>query len=831
MDSMIRRLLLTIVLLGASGLAYAMGMGELVVHSKLDEPLSAEIDILLDDSNVNGDISANLATARDFARVGLEKSEIHDQLVFLVERMDGSARILISTDQDISDPFLTFLVELQWEGGRMLKEFTMLLDPPAYTTPVLRQAPVASRDEQEPAPVEIETLPEPEPAMAEPTPVVEEPEPVAEPEIMAEPEPEPEILEEPEPVEPEPEVADFSTGASEYGPVMAGDSLWQIANESRITDRVSINQMMLAIFEANPEAFYQDNINALKKGAILTIPSEDEVMAYSQSTAMALAREQHAAWESFRYNTSVAAEPVSDSSSLSAAVDYYSSSADTTPEDRLEIMPADSDTSSSGGISGVNQDATDEMSASSNDEIMRLKEESATVQSENSQLKTEIQDMENLVDNLERALNLKDADIAELQAQLQDLRQLTEDLQSELANRESTSPAMPETVAEEVSEPEVVEPEVTEPVREDEFSMTDMSEDNVGGNEQLEEPVAVTETVTEPEPVETAPVEPASSDPFATPQAKEPSLMDQLMNPFVLGGAGLAIILVIVVLMFIRRRGGDEEDSFTADDLIEDDEMSPEDELAAALAAEAGEDTDEAADQSEAEQSEEESVADEMPSMEEDDEDDLDLDLSDIYEDEDSIADDALPDLADDSEEDLLDDLGGLDDLEDDDLDLDLPADDETVDSLGEADSTESDDLALDLAELDNAMSGDEDELSLDLDDTSAGADSDGLDLDDMGSLDISDSDEEESTSLDLDDLDDLGDLPDLELDEGESEIDLSSDNLMGDEDSVSTKLDLARAYIDMEDSESARSMLQEVIAEGNDDQKKEGQQLLDKLP
>ena len=304
------KLSLAVALALSSPAAWSLGLGPIQVRSGLNEPLVAEIPVMEGAEGEAENLRANLASAEDFSRVGLDVSGISVPLQFELDtNQAGKPVIRVTSNDPVREPFVSFLVEVSWSKGRLLREYDVLLDPPNVAPAVIATAPVAP-------PVQPEPLPEPEPApVAEPEPAPVEPvaeapapepqpepeaaptpapaEPVAEapvepaPEVVApveEAQPEPAPMEsEPAPVEPVAELpAPAPAPASapgEYGPVAAGETLWEIASATRSDSSVSLNQMMVAILRANPDAFYKDNVNALKRGAVLRIPAGDEARA------------------------------------------------------------------------------------------------------------------------------------------------------------------------------------------------------------------------------------------------------------------------------------------------------------------------------------------------------------------------------------------------------------------------------------------------------------------------------------------------------------------------------------------------------------------------
>lgn len=260
-------------LLLAPQAAFSLGLGDIRLNSALNEPLSAEIDLVAPTAEELNALNAQLASRELFQRYGLDRPVFLDSLQFRVGRgEDGRNVLLVNSGAPISEPFVTFLVEVNWPRGRLLREYTVLLDPPVF-------APEAAVP---PAPVAAPRVARPEPAAPPPRPVAPAPAPAA---AVAPP---------PRPAAPP---APLAAPAGSTYRVRSGDTLYEIASEFAPESRTAANRMMIAMFRANPEAF-GGNINVLRAGAILRIPGPealDEVGA--QEAAREIGR-QIAAWRS-----------------------------------------------------------------------------------------------------------------------------------------------------------------------------------------------------------------------------------------------------------------------------------------------------------------------------------------------------------------------------------------------------------------------------------------------------------------------------------------------------------------------------------------------------
>ncbi|MEE4163969.1 MAG: FimV/HubP family polar landmark protein [Woeseiaceae bacterium] len=316
-----------------SSQAFALGLGEIRIDSALNEPLRAEIELLSATPEELSNLKVALASEATFERYGLDRPFYLTDLVFQVVksgRGDGNV-IIVSSPNPVTEPFLTFLVEATWSSGRLLREYTVLLDPPTFAPPAAsRPAPAVTAPERaEPADSgRIERTPAPRPA--EPAPARPAPEPVrpattpapTEPRAM-EPEPAPEPAPAPAPVDEAP----YSTAADGDMLVQRGDTLWGIAARMRPDSRLTMNQTMLAIFRANPEAF-GGNMNLLRAGATLRMPSADDIYRIDRGDAFREAQRQHSEWDS-GYTPAPAPEPAP------APVD--------TTQPSLQLVPPDED--------------------------------------------------------------------------------------------------------------------------------------------------------------------------------------------------------------------------------------------------------------------------------------------------------------------------------------------------------------------------------------------------------------------------------------------------------------------------------------------------------
>ncbi|MCH7536243.1 MAG: hypothetical protein IID57_00160 [Proteobacteria bacterium] len=314
MSRRLTRILLVCVLLLASEV-WAIGLGDIKLDSALNEPLRAKIDLLSATPEELAGLTIALASAETFERYGMERPFYLQEMQFnIVDGGVNGSKVQIRSRSPITEPFLTFLVEATWTSGRLLREYTVLLDPPTYTPPLVQQeravtAPRRStpsdsaRIERQPAPQMTPAAPQPAPTSRQPAPTFSS--------------------DSAPPVDDRP----YETNASGEYVVLRGETLWSWATRVRPDSRLTINQTMLAIFEANPNAF-GGNINILREGALLRIPSADEIFQISRGDALDEVKRQHSAWSG---------------TSATTATTATTATADTTTTPSLTLVPPDED--------------------------------------------------------------------------------------------------------------------------------------------------------------------------------------------------------------------------------------------------------------------------------------------------------------------------------------------------------------------------------------------------------------------------------------------------------------------------------------------------------
>jgi len=940
----VRKLVLAIAAASAlsSGMAHALGLGEVTLQSSLNQPLVAEIELLEVRDLASNEVIPSLASPEEFVKAGVDRQYFLTDLKFTpVLKPNGKSVIRITSSKTVREPYLNFLVEVLWPNGRLLREYTLLLDPPLYSpqtavaaAPQLPVAAPAPRPASTPAPAPRGVAPAPAPRPAAPVPAAR------------------------------------AISGSEYK-TTANDTLWEIAQR---VGGGSVNQTMLAIQDLNPDAFIGGNINRMKSGQVLRLPDEQQIRSRSNAEAIAQVSEQNAAW---REGRAVA------SRQLDATRRTTAGAAPATAEagDSLKLVAAEAGQATRGSDTG---------SAGSKalaDKLAVTQESLDSTRRENAELQSRVGDLQSQLDKLQRLVELKDSQLAKMQAELSAAPEAPAPAPAPAAAQEppvQTPAGAPEAAppAAEAATPPTTPPEEAAPDYNYSEEPAAPVEDSAAATQQpASEPAAAVEPAVPVKPAEAA--KPATPAPAPAP-APQSFIDDLLANPMTLGLAGGgALLLLLVGLMALSRRNAQKESELQdelADDLSQEQAFAsdldmPEDSFAGLddepvqAAQGAGEDrvtaqTGDALGEADiyiaygrfnqAAELLQNAINDEPHRA------DLRLKLMEVYAElgdregfarqdnelreiggvnaeaeqlkskypaiaafagagavaaaasaDDDMGEFSLDDLSLDeptaeapaSTGDDLDDAFdlSLDDLEadlesdvqsarteqaplslDDDLDFGLV--DEPTAPAASTDDDLSFDLALDDAKVELSRSSDDlSAFSLDLDEPAPAA-SDEVDdfllsldddaplnqsADDLSDLSIDLAEETPSANLDLPaDFDlSLEDetpaqpavAPDsfaAQLDEVTAELDqlstdfeepqaaplapansLSSD-LDGDDDfdflsgtdETATKLDLARAYIDMGDTEGARDILDEVIAEGSDAQQQEAREMIAKM-
>ncbi len=800
---------------------FAVGLGEIEQSSGLNQPLRAEIPLLSAGDLAEYEVIATLASNKEFEKVGVDRVFFLNGIKFETVRDENNQIVIkVTSHSPVKEPFLNFVVELNWPNGRILREYTLLLDPPVFektSSATIEQA---------------NTEPEPRASVRQN---------------------QPRQSNRAEPRAPRSNYDSSETGGysgSTWGPVGNTDTLWGIASSVRPDRSVSIQQTLVAIYRANPDAFSNGNINNLKQGKVLNIPDRGVISNVPQRAALQDVVMQNRQWRSGGARKIV-----------SRGDNSGSGSSDGSGGSRLSLA-TESDPGSAEGygsdVAQINQ---------VRDQLNRSQEESATLQAENEALRARLAEiLEKAEQTSESVINVEDVELAAL-------GQTTE-------SDETT---------------------ITGSQVDDTLDSTNTDTDQASDN-QLDDGEDVA-SVTKPSVKRTVPTN------VIKPKAKDKGVFEQIIeNDMLLWGSVGIVAIIFFLLVFWRMKKRMEDEDFqddlvasagagsmdttetfelpdVGDDMLVELDMDDDEpantsnadesfdplgeadiyiaygkhEQAQSLLMDAIEDNPVRADlkvklmecYAETDEKEKfEALAEEVSEA---------VDADDWHEQVASMrsqawGNDAIDTVSGDDEDDEFDlpsteDIFGDDDddeldvdFDEDDLDDDILTDDNMDNASAELDhidddSVDNSDSVEDLDDLDDTDLDDIEDLD-DLDDIEGLDDLDDIEvLDDLedGANDIGsvDSDSVEEDFVIDDDEDSLASSDDeFSLDDDdlgfEETGDFDDDSVDGD-DEIATKLDLARAYVDMGDSDGAKEILEDVITNGTEEQKSEAQALIDK--
>ncbi|MFU3615956.1 motility hub landmark protein FimV [Pseudomonas paraeruginosa] len=485
-----------------SGMAHGLGLGEITLKSALNQPLDAEIELLEVRDLSSGEVIPSLASPEEFSKAGVDRLYYLTDLKFTpVVKPNGKSVIRVTSSKPVQEPYLNFLVQVLWPNGRLLREYTVLLDPPLYSPQAAASAPQA---------------------------------PVSAPRASSAPRA-------PQAPSPAPVRTTAPAGSETYRTV-SNDTLWEIAQRNR-TDRVSVPQAMLAFQELNPGAFVDGNINRLKSGQVLRIPTEQQMLERSPREALSQVQAQNQSWRGSRNPAAASAGARQlDATQRSAA---GSAPAKVDAPDNLRLVSGEGK-ASKGADKGGKGD-----SKAIADTLAVTKESLDSTRRENEELQSRMQDLQSQLDKLQKLIQLKDAQLAKLQGQLAAEGQGV--AQPGAAQVDAGAAAQAPAAAAPTPAPAGEAPAAP-----------------------AQPPVAPP-----PAPAAETPPAPAAPAPVRTEEPAEASFLDELLaNPLwlaVIGGS--ALLALLVLLMILSRRNAQKEK----------DE-------AAALAAEAGEEQEDALD-------------------------------------------------------------------------------------------------------------------------------------------------------------------------------------------------------------------------------------------
>ena len=486
----------------------ALGLGKLELQSALNQPFKARVKLISVTADELDSLKVSLADQKAFDRAGIQRTFLLTRLRFTVQEFkEGPDYIQISSSDSIREPFLNFLLEINWSKGRLFREYTVLLDPPTYTASkkavVHPQSPVVEIDPDDHLVVyDLDYKPSTtEPARTTPayeTPTYEAP------------------------------TISYS-GSGDYGPAVAGDTLWSIARVARPDLSVSIQQMMLAILRANPEAFIENNINGLKRGAILQMPDAPEINSLNRTNALAQAKSQNALWDEYkgRIASTVTERPdgagAPDQVIEPDEIEHKPSVTDVEVTDEAELRLI-SESDQGLGVGQSSKDAPRADVDALNNQLVLTNESIVALTMENEELRDRLTETEGIIDDLKRLIVLKEDELAAMQEQIM----------IAAVEQESAEEAGTEIVAEE----ELVEEEAKEDLVEEETEA-------LGSEAAIEEEIFVDVTL-------------ADSGGLGDLFGLMGLLEKAKANLMIIAGAVGGLLLIVFLMLFVSKKRGEK---------------------------------------------------------------------------------------------------------------------------------------------------------------------------------------------------------------------------------------------------------------------------------
>lgn len=511
---MLRKLALAITATSATLLntSYALGLGDIQMNSALNQPLNARIELLDAEGLRFEDIRPRLASQEAFSRAGIARDAFYSNIRFeVVQGASGDLQVLLITTQPVVEPFLNFLVEVitpSRTSTGIVREYTVLVDPVSVAG---RVAPVASTA----APVR-QAQPEVRQSAAV------------------------------SPVQPVPRARTESLPSGQVR-VQPNDTLGSIARR-QLPAGVSVDQMMLAIQDLNADAFLRNNINLIKAGSLLIMPTAEQARVRSTAQATAAVQSQHDAFRTRNFASSTRA----------AAPQVVSAASATAPTVRASGELSIVAETGEGTATGTNADL-----ASMQNQLALNNEENDRLQRENELLSSRLEELDSQLQMMQRIIDLRSDTGAALVEQIR---------QAEAVEAVEAETDVLQSGAELTDDAAAVARLAAE--------MMGSQEEQAADGSQAE-PTAVVTTVATP--VVTAPVVVPPDSWFTKVFGPLQSWVTGSVTNVVIAIAGIALLLLALLALLSRRR--DTSDELTdLDEMDEMDEMESMDDFAEPMA-------------------------------------------------------------------------------------------------------------------------------------------------------------------------------------------------------------------------------------------------------
>lgn len=387
----------------ASGQLFALGLGDIDVESSLNEKFVGQIELSDSGDLQASEIIVSMASAEDFERIGVERFFYLTNLSFDVVTSGNGAVVNVSSSQPIAEPYLNFIVEVHWPSGRLLKEFTVLLDPPTFSQAA---APAVSAPQQSESGATAGRIQRTEPAATSSNAGTQ-------------------VTLAPRPATSAPPPRPSAANAPSDGTVRTtrDDTLWKIAERTLPDEQITINQQMIGIQRLNRRAFIKDNINLLKAGYVLRLPTEEEVLELSPDEAKAAVREQVESWRDGSFTPAPVADASQATPLLDADGDQLRSQVDATASEPSQSTNEEAAQGEVRIVANSGADAAAGSGTETDESVTQLIEEKDTLNRQVDELTYQLDREKELaasqVELKDRQLEVQNEAIAALQEQLE----------------------------------------------------------------------------------------------------------------------------------------------------------------------------------------------------------------------------------------------------------------------------------------------------------------------------------------------------------------------------------------------------------------------------
>ena len=337
----VRKLVLAIAAASAlsSGMAHALGLGELTLKSTLNQPLVAEIELLDVKELTAAEVVPSLASPEDFAKAGVDRQAFLNDLTFTpVLNASGKSILRVTSSKPLSEPMVKFLVQVMWPNGRLLRDYSVLLDPSKFS-------PQTADAAAQPAPTQTVTAP-----------------------------------------------VTGGTKPTQYT-TAPRDTLWEIAEKTG--NGGSVQQTMLAIQALNPDAFIDGNINRLKAGQVLRLPDQAQSTSLPQPKAIAEVSAQNTAW---RQGRRYVAKPGTGQQQLDATKRARGEGPSSqTATDKLSLVSAEAGKAGGKGAAGDAKNLSNKL-AVTQESLDTTRRDNAELKSRMTDLQSQLDKLQRLIE-------------------------------------------------------------------------------------------------------------------------------------------------------------------------------------------------------------------------------------------------------------------------------------------------------------------------------------------------------------------------------------------------------------------------------------------------